>query len=87
MPVMDITLPLKIAFIARSFLTGALRAWIGFGVTRREPLDGFEELREVGLFEPNLTFGGAMVSGAQLAGDAMQIWVKAQINLECRGLS
>jgi len=56
------TLPLKIAFIGRSFLAFALRNWIGFGATFRELLVVFDEFRDVP-FEPNLNFVGAMVDG------------------------
>jgi hypothetical protein len=59
-PAMDITLPLKIAFMGRSFLTVALRAWIGLGATLRDPPEVLLGLREISLFEPNLNLGGAM---------------------------
>ena len=59
-PAMDTTLPLKIAFMGRSFLTIALRTWIGLGAALRDPPEVLLGLREIGLFEPNLNLGGAM---------------------------
>ncbi len=67
-PAMLITLPLKIAFIGRSFLVAAFRDWIGFDATRRDEPEVQEDLREAGFPELNLNLEGAIVgflSGTQ----------------------
>lgn len=60
-PAMLITLPLKIAFIGRSFLVAAFRDWIGFGATRRDEPEVSEDLREASFPELNLNLRGAIV--------------------------
>ena len=60
-PAMLMTLPLKIAFIGRSFLIAAFRDWIGFGATRRDEPEVPEDLREAGFPELNLNLRGAIV--------------------------
>ena len=62
-PATEMVLPLKIAFIGRSFLTGVLRTWIGFGATFRELLVVLDDFRD-DPFELNLDFGGAIVNGS-----------------------
>jgi len=73
-PAMLITLPLKIAFIGRSFLVAAFRTWIGFGVTRRDEPEVPRDLREAGFPELNLNLGGAIaevVSGTKCTNEMM----------------
>jgi hypothetical protein len=70
---MLITLPLKIAFIGRSFLVAAFRTWIVFGVTRRDEPEVPPDLREAGFPELNLNLGGAIavVSGTKCTDEMM----------------
>ena len=73
-PAMLITLPLKIAFIGRSFLVAAFRDRIGFGSTRRDEPEVPENLREAGFPELNLNLRGAIVdvvSGTKFTDEMM----------------